>query len=99
MPQTNSTFNINSKHFITRIENDIVQLVKTLIVEHQISIEEAKLMARRMVQTKLNQMLTEEEKKGIDEISKNVTRSIINGMTTVEDPRAIYELLKAMGFK
>lgn len=102
MPSNNSTFSINSKHFTTRIENDIVQLVKTLIVEHQITVDEAKIMARRIVQNKINQMLTEEEKKGIEDLSETTNRMIKN--KTGEFPirnyvSKVYELLKMLELK
>jgi len=103
-PRSNLTFNINSKLFLDRLENDILQLVKTLIVEHQISVDNAKAMARRMIQNKVNQMLTEEEKKGIEELSKE-TNDIITapqGTLTANfriHARKVYELLKIMGFK
>ena len=96
------SFSINSKHFITRIENDIIQLIKTLVIEHQISIDEAKIMARRMVQNKVNQMLTEDEIKGI-EILSETTNKMIKDQTGVFPIRnyvsKVYELLKTMGFK
>jgi CRISPR/Cas system-associated exonuclease Cas4 (RecB family) len=92
--QQNSSVNINSKHFIDRIENDIVQLAKTLSIEHATDIENAKLMARQITQRRINQLLTKEEQSGVKAILDNIKRSIKNGMTTVEDPKAIYELLK-----
>ena len=104
--QTSSTFNINSKHFMTRVENDIVQLVKTLIVEHKISVDQAKAMARNMLQGKLNQMLTEKEKEGIKDLSSTTDYMIKASKedAVVVGPvrvyvRKVYELLKTMGLK
>jgi hypothetical protein len=71
MPQ-NTSININSSYFIDRLENDIVQLTKTFSIEHSISIEEAKLMTRRTIQSRLNQLLTKEEKDGIKETTEKV---------------------------
>jgi hypothetical protein len=92
--QQNSSISINSKHYIDRLENDIVQLARTLSVEHAIDIENAKLMARQITQRRINQLLTKEEQNGIAEIKSNVNRSIKNGMSTLEDPKSVYELLK-----
>jgi hypothetical protein len=91
---------------MTRVENDIVQLVKTLIVEHKISVDEAKVMARKMLQGKLNQMLTEEEKEGIKDLNSTTDAmikvskedAVIVGPIRVY-ARKVYELLKTMGFK
>lgn len=97
-----SSFSINSKHFITRIDNDIIQLIKTLIVEHQISIDEAKIMARRIIQNKINLMLTEDETKGIENLSETTTRMIkdqTGGFPIRNYISKVYELLKIMGFK
>lgn len=101
MPSNNSTFSINSKHFTTRIENDIVQLVKTLIVEHQITVQEAKVMARHIVQNKLNQMLTDEEMSGIKDLSQLTNNFIKAGITHAcyVYSKKVYELLKTLGFK
>jgi len=96
MQQTPS-FNINSKHYIDRLENDIVQLAKVLSVEHAIDIENAKLMARQIMQRRLNSLLTEEEKNGIKRVSNSVKEDIKNyGFTAgrILDVKDVYELLK-----
>jgi hypothetical protein len=95
MQSNNSTFSINSKHFTTRIENDIVQLVKTLIVEHQITVDEAKAMARKLVQNKINQMLTDEENVGIKELSQLTNNFIKAGSShsCYIYSKNVYELL------
>jgi len=95
------TLNINSRHFINRIENDIVQLTKTLSIEHAIPIEEAKLMARKIVQIRLNELLTDQEKSGIEKI-KDTTIEIIKNPIDIRGDhlhaitKPIYELLKTM---
>lgn len=96
MPQNHLT-SINSKYFIDRVENDIVQLTKTLSIEHSISIDEAKLMARQITQRRLNGLLTKDEKDGIDKISTAVKEDIKNFNFTagrILDPKLVYELLK-----
>lgn len=91
-----SSFNINSRHFSDRIDNDIVQLTKTLSVEYSISIEDAKLMARKMIQRKLNSILTDEEKEGTKEVCNATKRAIKCGVTDSEYFKNVYELLKML---
>lgn len=98
MPQ-NPLININSKYFIDRVENDIVQLAKTLSIEHTISIDEAKIMARQMIQRRLNGLLNEDEKKGIGLLSETTTRMIkdqTGGFPIRNYVSKVYELLKTM---
>jgi hypothetical protein len=96
---------INSKHFLTKIENDIVQLVKAIAVERQVSVDEAKISARRSIQHKINQMLTTEEQDGIQDLLKE-TNNLVKKLhkDNIEEKewhiysRKVYELLKTMGF-
>ena len=96
--QQSTSISINSKHFIDRLENDIVQLAKTLSIEHQTDIENAKLMARRISQSRINQLLTKEEQNGIISIKDNVTDIIKNPTShkpnTLVLSQKVYELLK-----
>lgn len=95
----NSTLSINSKHFSNRIDTDIIQLTKTLMVEFQVSIEEARVIARKMVQRKLNSILTKEEFQGIEdliEITKESIRGQITDIDGTEYAKTVYELLKTM---
>lgn len=92
--QQNTSINIGSKYFIDRVENDIVQLARTLSIEHGVSIEDAKYMARKILQLRINQLLTKEELEGITEIKNNVVRSLKHGMSSLDNPKVIYELLK-----
>lgn len=91
MEQT--SFNINSKHYIDRLENDIVQLARTLSVEHSIDIESAKLMARQITQRRLNGLLTKDEKEGISLI-KQKTTEFIKADLKKDYAHNVYELLK-----
>ncbi len=95
MPQ-NTSININSKYFIDRLENDIVQLAKTMTVEYSVDIEEAKLMARKVMQTRLNGLLTKEEKEGIELIKQKTKEYIKNTheAETLNYSKDVYELLK-----
>lgn len=92
------SISINSKYFIDRVENDIVQLTKTLSVEHGISIDNAKLMARQIIQRRINQLLTKEEQDGISSIRADINDVIKNtNYSKVSLPALcgdIYELLK-----
>lgn len=95
MPQ-NPLTNINSKYFIDRVENDIVQLAKTLSIEHSISIDEAKIMARQMIQRRLNVLLTDQEKSGINKVITNTKNEVKNPASQVLYAGYVYELLKTM---
>lgn len=93
--QSPSSFSINSKHYIDKIENDIVNLTKTISIEYQINIEEAKQMARTIVQRKLNGVLSEEQNNGINKLNETVKNKIKN-KTDTEFVNLVYELLKTM---
>jgi hypothetical protein len=97
--QQNPSFNINSKHYIDRLENDIVQLARTLSVEHSIDIEEAKLMARQITQRRINGLLTKEEKEGIENLTKEIMEIVKAPENTMRanfriHAKKVYELLK-----
>lgn len=97
MTQQPTSINVNSKYFVDRVENDIVQLARAVSLEFGVDIEAAKVMARKMVQSKLNQILTDAEKEGIDRVTKQVSEDIKHfGYTAgrILDPKDIYELLK-----
>lgn len=95
--QQNSSININSKYIIDRLENDLIQLTRVLAIEQQQSIETSKIAARHIIQTRLNQLLTQEEKEGINRLSKQIKEDIkqFNGTAgRISNPKDIYELLK-----
>ena len=94
---------INSKYFIDRVENDIVQLARTLSIEHSLPIEDAKIMARQIIQRRLNGLLTPQENQGIALIKKEMTdylkdntRANIHQAMLQKFSGKIYELLKTM---
>ena len=93
--QQNHSININSKFFIDKIETDIVKLVQALSLEYRKSIDEAKIMARQIVQRRINQFLTNDELEGLKNLSSKVNSDIKNS-TDIYDPIVIYELLKLM---
>ena len=92
MPQQTS-INVNSKYFVDRVENDIVQLTRSVSLEYGVGIEEAKLMARKMVQSKLNQILTNAEKEGIGLVQEQ-TQEFIKANIKRDYAHNVYELLK-----
>ncbi|MCK9428989.1 MAG: hypothetical protein M0R17_03125 [Candidatus Omnitrophica bacterium] len=65
--QQTSSINVNSKYFIDAVENNIVQLARVISLEQQIDIEQAKIQTRQIIQRRLNQLLTDSEKKGIED--------------------------------
>lgn len=94
--QQNPLTNINSKYFIDRVENDIVQLAKTLSIEHSISIDEAKIMARQMIQRRLNGLLTKEEQEGINNLRHVTISAIKSTALNTSYNKIVYEFLKTM---
>ena len=95
MEQNISNTAINSRRFTQSIETNIVQLARTLAIEHQLPIEpEAKSMARRIVQNKLNQLYTDEELATIKDFVSIIEKSIRNkGDDFVE----AYNVIKLLG--
>ena len=99
--QQNSSISITSKHFIDRLENDIVQLAKALSVEYSLDIESAKLVARQTMQRRLNQLLTKDEQEGIKKLAIEVNEIIKANPTALQanfriHAKKVYELLKTM---
>jgi hypothetical protein len=98
MQQLNSV-SITSTYFIDKIEDLIVKLAKALSLEHSIPIDSAKVMARQIIQRRLNSLLTEEEKKGIENITNTIKEDLkrFNGTAgQLLNCEKVYELLKTM---
>ena len=93
--QLPNSYNINSKHYSDKIENDIVNLTKCLSIEYQIDIESAKEMARVIVQRKLNGIINNTALSEIKNICKTTT-DIIKSNKKDKYYSDVYELLKLM---
>lgn len=93
--QKTSTFSITSKHFTQQIEVSLIKLIQCLSIEYQITPDpDAKNMARKIVQEKINQMLNDEEIEGVQAFKEAIKERLANGD---EFARAAYEVLKMMG--
>ena len=99
MQQNSSNFRITSKHFIQQIETSIVKLTQCLSIEHQIKPDpDAKNMARRIIQSRLNQLLSDDEIKGIQLLKKDMNEAPRLYTRPVNDMvNAMYEVLKLTG--
>lgn len=96
MEQKTSTFSITSKHFMQQIEVSLIRLVQCLSIEYQVKPDpDAKNMARKMIQDKLNQLLNDEEIEGIRSF-KNAIKDRIQKQPD-DFTKASYEVLKMMG--
>lgn len=99
MEQSSSNFRITSKHFIQQIETSIVKLTQCLAIEHQMKPDpDAKNMARRIIQSRLNQLLSDEEVEGIRLLKKDMKEAPkLYTRPVVEMVNAMYEVLKLTG--
>lgn len=96
MGQKISNFRISSQHFIQQIEGSIIRLTQCLAMEHQVKPDpDAKNMARKMIQTRVNQLLNDEEIEGIRWIIKATRHNLAHPPD--DYAKAVYELLKMMG--
>lgn len=96
--QKTSSFRLSSQHFIQQIEGAIIKLTQCLAVEHQVQPDpEAKNIARKMVQTRVNQLLNDEEIEGIRLFRQALKDNYSGGGDPKELAQAAYEVLKMMG--
>lgn len=86
---------INSKYYINKIESDIVNLTKTISVEHQKTIEEAKYITRKLIQARLNQIVSDEEKEDINWLYDFLVENTKKGSNT-ELCKKLYSLFTSM---
>lgn len=94
--QKTSAFKITSQLFIQEIEKSIIRLTQCLAIEHQIKPDpEAKNIARRMIQSKLNQLLGDDEIDGIKWLIKATKENLAHPPD--DYAKAVYELIKMMG--
>lgn len=95
MEPNSSNYKINSRHYSQSIESSIIQLTRTLAIEHQLSVDpDAKSMARRTVQNKLNQLYSEQELKTINDFVNNV---FINMKAKKPGNELAYEVIQILG--
>ena len=71
------SFNINSSFFLQQFDSTVIQLIKVLAVEHQISINDAKKMTYDMLLDRINMaMLNDNQKLFIKETIKRLRENI-----------------------
>lgn len=88
-----TSISINSNHFINSLESTIVQLVKVVQIENQVSIDEAKTIVSGILYTRANVLVDQETKNQINEVKNELIQMIkTNNATTLE--RNIYGLMK-----
>lgn len=99
MEQNSSNFRITSKHFIQQIETSLIKLTQCLAIEHQIKPDpDAKNMARRIVQERVNQLLNDEEIEGIRLLKKDMKEAYkLYTQPVLDMVGAMYEVLKLTG--
>lgn len=88
--------NINSKYYEDKIENTIVQLVKTIAIENKITIDDAKKIARSKIQIWLNVLMSEEEKQLAIKVKNIVIARIKDDYHNILSDSDIYKLLSIM---
>lgn len=75
--QNYSKINVTSQNFINYIDSGIVQLTQALAIEHQVKPDpEAKEMTRNIIQQRANFLLSDEKRKEIREVIKQVHNKI-----------------------
>lgn len=89
---------INSQHYINSLETNIIQVARALAVEHQVPVDpDAKEMTRKIVQEKINSLISAETKQGIRHLKNDIEKKIKSGDVYDYD-RKVYELLKLVRF-
>lgn len=99
MEQKTSGIRVSSNHFIQQIESAIIQLTRCLAAEYQIQPDpDAKNIARKMIQDRVNQLLNKEEIEGVRLLKKAMKEApSLYSRPIVDIVEAMYEVLKMMG--
>lgn len=72
-----SAISIGSKHFINSLESTIIQIARSLAMEHKVPVDpEAKEMTRGIVQTRINSLLDEKTVKELKRLKEEVSETI-----------------------
>jgi hypothetical protein len=92
------SFNINSAFFLQQLDTTIIQLIKVMSVEHQVTIEQAKAMAFNLIQDRINlALLTAEQKTHIKETYSEVTESLKSGtVKNINTIKKVYNIFKLL---
>lgn len=86
--------NIGSQHYINSLETNIIQIARALAVEHQIPVDpDAKEMTRKIIQEKINSLLSEETRVEIKKLRVDLEKKI-KSTNMYEYDRKVYDLLK-----
>ncbi len=100
----NNSMQVSSKHYVDALETNIIQVAKAFSIEFGIKVDpDSKKMTREVVQRKINQLLSDQERNGIKEVWEETVKIISGkGRNTKWDidtyARQVYEALKTAGF-
>jgi uncharacterized protein (UPF0335 family) len=91
---------LSTKHFVDRLEANIVQLARAVAIEHQIKVDpDAKKITREIVQTKNNQLLSQQEREGLKQLWEDTVANLkMKNTDTLQYVRRVYEALKTAGY-
>ena len=96
---TSSEMSISSKHYIHQLESIIIQIARSLSIEHSIPVDpDAKEMTREIVQTRINSLLKESTIKEIEDLKSMVLQILQtkNVSTLSQLATQTYHLLKVL---
>ena len=89
-----SSLQVTSKQFLDSIESNIIQIARSLALEYSIKVDpDAKKMTRELIQRKVNQLLSSEEKQNLSALW-NETIEILKSNNNEKYARKVYEALK-----
>jgi hypothetical protein len=101
---SNSSIQVTSKHFVDKLEMNIIQIARAYAIEFGINVDpDAKKMTREAVQIRANALLSDNERECIRKVWEE-TLKIIKGRGSQTEwdidtyARNVYETLKAAKF-
>jgi len=100
---SNNSIQVSSKHFIDKLESSIIQIARAYALEFSVKVDpDAKQMTREVIQSKINELLSANEKDNIRQVWLETLRIVKQEPKTNWDldtyARQIYETLKVAGF-
>lgn len=90
---------VTSKHYVDSLETNIIQVARAFSLEFGLKVDpDAKKMTRDVVQRKINQLLTDQERAGLKALWTETVKIIANREQSNTYARQVYEALKTAGF-
>lgn len=96
-----STVKIGSQHYINQIEGIIIQIARSLAVEHNLPVSpDTKQMTHEILQRKINQLLSDKDVEGLKKVWDETVKVLKNQgeMDSRLYAQHVYEALKIAGF-